>query len=43
MLGVTESYGHLLPSIKSERDIGKIFGQIDPLEMTPAEKRKAQT
>ena len=40
MIGVTNAYGHLLPSIKSEKDIGKIFGQIDSLEMTPAERRK---
>lgn len=42
MLSITNAYGHLLPSITTEKDVEKIFGKHDPLELTTSEKASRQ-
>lgn len=40
MMGITQSYEHLLPTIRSTKDVGKIFGNEDPLQETNSDSRK---
>ena len=43
MIGMADSYAHLLPEVKTSEDLAKIFGTYDQLEMTDKDNRKEYT
>ena len=42
LMGITDSYEHLFPEIRTSDDLAKIFGTYDQLEMTDKDRRKEQ-
>ena len=42
MMGITQAYEHLLPTIRGTKDVANIFGDQDPLQATNSDSRKQE-
>ena len=42
MMGFTHAYEHILPPIRNDKDMSKIFGSADPLLETNRQQNQAQ-
>ena len=40
MMGITQSYGHLFPEVRTEQDLDNIFGKYDQLDMDDQDRKK---